>query len=112
MNTGKPDNNDEALRQVLQRWEVKGPLPAGFSSEVWRRIERTQRPQDQTAIHWLTNLLDHALIKPSVALTYLMALLVGGSVLGWFQAQRDKSQTHELLGQRYVQRIDPYQRTR
>lgn len=112
MNTGKPDKNDEALHQVLQRWGVKAPLPPSFGNEVWRRIDRAQKPQGWTATQWLTNLLERTLIKPSVALAYLMTLLVAGSVFGWSKAQRDKGQTHELLGQRYVRLIDPYQRMR
>jgi hypothetical protein len=112
MNTRHPNKNDEALHQALQRWEVKPPLPPGFSNEVWRRIDRTQEPRSWAALAWLTNLFERTLIKPSVALAYLMTLLIVGSVIGWSRAQRDQGQTHEWLGQRYVRLIDPYQRVR
>ncbi|MBI2950229.1 MAG: hypothetical protein HYY23_21560 [Verrucomicrobia bacterium] len=112
MKTSESDRNDEALDRVLRRWEVKAVLPPAFGSEVWRRIDRAQKPRGLAARAWLTSLFESALVKPSVAAAYLMTLLIAGSVFGWSQAQRDKGQTNELLGQRYVRLIDPYQRLR
>ena len=112
MNTSGPDRNEEALNRLLRRWEVNAPLPLGFRSEVWRRIERSQRPRGLQSIPWFFNFVGSSLIKPSAALVYLTILLIGGSIFGWSQARREAGQTNEMLGQRYVRLIDPYQRLR
>lgn len=112
MSTNEPDRSEDALDGLLHRWEVDTPLPHGFRSEVWRRIDRSADRRSSPAPRWFVNFFARTMIKPAVALGYLMILLAAGSAFGWSQAQREKGHTNELLGLRYVRSIDPYQRLR
>ena len=101
------DQNDESLRRVLREWRVETPLPPRFQEAVWRRIELN----DNQSYNWtllLTRLLG-AIAKPSLAMSYLMVLLLAGILAGYWQARINNTHTEEQLSARYVQVVDPYQ---
>jgi hypothetical protein len=37
-------NNNDPLDRVLQQWTPRAPVPAGFQTEVWRRIATAEAP--------------------------------------------------------------------
>jgi hypothetical protein len=101
------DQNDESLRRVLREWRVETPLPPRFQEAVWRRIELN----DNQSYNWtllLTRLLG-AIAKPSLAMSYLMVLLLAGILAGYWQARITNTHAEEQLSARYVQVVDPYQ---
>jgi len=101
------DQNDESLRRVLREWRVETPLPPRFQEAVWRRIELN----DNRSYNWtllLTRLLG-AIAKPSLAMSYLMVLLLAGILAGYWQARITNTHAEEQLSARYVQVVDPYQ---
>jgi hypothetical protein len=101
------DQNDESLRRALREWRVETPLPPSFQEAVWRRIELN----DKQSSNWtllLTRLLG-AIAKPSLAMSYLMVLLLAGILAGYWQARVTNAHAEEQLSARYVQVVDPYQ---
>ena len=110
MRTNEPNRNENALHRWLQHWDVKATLPPGFRREVWQRIEQSRWHDSSRVLARLVQCLEAGLLRPAVALTYLMILLITGSAFGWMQAQRDKGQLDEALERRYVRAIDPYLR--
>jgi hypothetical protein len=110
MNSPNKDNSPERLlERALQRWEVKHPLPPRFQEQVWRRIEKAET--ETPAAFWalLTGWIAQALTRRSVAVSYVMLLLLTGLLAGYWQARVEKTRTVESLSARYVQMVDPYQ---
>jgi len=54
--------------------------------------------------------MEVALPQPKFAYSYVAALLLLGIVAGSWAAQRETSRLDAVLGSRYVQSIDPYQK--
>jgi hypothetical protein len=114
MKTNKPDNRDDALRNVLKEWRAEAALPPRFQEGVWQHIER-ERVQMQTApsawaavAHWISALLP----RPAMAAAYVAALIFAGATVGWTQAHQTNARVKNELGERYVQVLDPYQAPR
>jgi hypothetical protein len=59
----------------------------------------------------LHRFLDATLARPTFACSYVAILLLAGILAGSFAAQRHVSRLDAALGSRYVQTIDPYQKT-
>jgi hypothetical protein len=101
------DQNDASLRRVLRQWPVSTPLPPRFQDAVWRRIELNE-PRAQGLTFLLSRLLT-GFAKPSLAVSYLVVLLLAGILAGYWQARVSNTHAEQLLSARYVQAVDPYQ---
>jgi len=102
--------NEPTLEQTLQEWHVTTPLPPRFQEQVWRRIERAEVPSISTLDAfraWLAS----TFARPAFALGYVSVLLAAGLAFGFVQAVGKAALLDRQLEARYVQSIDPYQRT-
>jgi hypothetical protein len=108
MKPNQPEN-DEPLRQALRQWTVDTPLPPRFQEEVWRRIARAEAMPQTTFWTRLFGLAQMALPR-KLAYSYAAILLLLGVVGGAWAAQRETNRLDTVLGSRYVQSIDPYQK--
>jgi hypothetical protein len=108
MKPNEPAAHDEALRAKLRDWRITAPLPLRFQDEVWRRIARAdQRGKAsfaQAFAHWLESMFS----RPSLAGSYIAALLVLGLTAGYWQAQDRSAQAQSEWRELYVQSVDPY----
>ena len=112
----KPNSeNQEPLHKVMREWRVTETLPPRFQEGVWRRIQQAEAsvsPAPTTTLWsmwkaWLAT----ALPRPAVAAAYLSILLVAGMAAGYRQAQQTTAHLDDELGSRYVQSVDPYQKS-
>ena len=111
----KPEDSnadDGRLHEVLQAWTVKETLPPRFSERVWRRIERAEARRPATLWSQFLVWFERAMARPSLAVSYVTALLVVGLLAGYWHARVDNAQMAETLGVRYVQMMDPYRTPR
>ncbi len=109
MNRENPVPEDESLSRVLREWKVKTPLPPRFQEQVWRRLEH----REEQAPVWvlLARRIGAALARPSLAVSYVSVLLIAGLAAGYWQARITRAHVEENMGTRYVQMMDPYQRS-
>ena len=49
------------------------------------------------------------MMRPSLAISYVTVLLLGGLLAGYWHAQVDNARATQELGARYVQMMAPYQ---
>ena len=104
-----PLQNDEVLTRTLREWKVEASLPPHFRDEVWRRIEH--RDLQEPVWLALARRLSAAFARPSLAVSYVALLLLAGLLAGYWQVRVTRAQVSETMGARYVQMIDPYQRS-
>lgn len=113
----KPESeNPELLRKAMREWRVTEPLPPRFQEGVWRKIQQADssaKPATTTTLWpvfkaWLASMLP----RPAVAVAYVAALFAVGTASGYWQARSQTSRSHEQMGTRYVQAVDPYQKPR
>jgi hypothetical protein len=110
MKTQGEADSERLLDQALRAWEVKDRhLPPRFGEQVWRSIERIESQAPATLWTQFVALLNNALTRPSLALSYLTLLVVAGLLAGYLQARVEKARMVETLSSRYVQMMDPYQ---
>ena len=105
-------NQDEAFRKLLKEWKTEASLPPRFHEAVWRRIERSERVQRESAPSlWsvVVNWIGATLPRPALAASYFAILLTIGVTAGWAQAQQETARVKSELGERYVRVLDPYQ---
>ena len=103
-------NNRTTLEQTLQEWRVTTPLPPRFQEQVWKRIERAEIPSI-SVLEALRAWIAVAFARPAFAVAYVSVLLVAGLAFGFVQANAKAAHLDRQLEARYVQSIDPYQRT-
>jgi hypothetical protein len=107
----KPEDQtgpEESLQKSLRRWEVNDPLPPRFREQVWQRIAQADAQAGETVWARLLRLIEVALPRPKVALSYLAALMIVGVVAGSLTAQMQKDRFDASLSLRYVQSLDPF----
>jgi hypothetical protein len=101
--------NDPQLSKALQAWKATSSLPPGFQDQVWNRISRAEaRPGFWERIN---EFLTVALPRPAVAGAYVAVLLFAGLGAGWWQVREHSDRVERDLAKRYVQAVDPYQKT-
>jgi hypothetical protein len=108
MNQNSP--NDPQLQKALQSWKISGRVPPRFQQEVWKRIASSE--SQPGGWFQFTDWLNAFLPRPAVALAYVLVLLFAGLSAGWWQAREETSRLEQNLSQRYVQAVDPYQKSR
>ena len=109
MKAENPRPDEEALNQTLQSWKVQAPLPPRFQEEVWRRIEHNEAREPGWRL--LFQRISTKLVRPSLAVSYVAILLVAGFLAGYWQVRVTRAHVDEAMGARYVQMVDPYQRS-
>ena len=100
----------------MREWRVTEPLPPRFQEGVWRKIQQADssaKPATTTTLWpvfkaWLASMLP----RPAVAVAYVTVLFAVGTTSGYWQARSQTSRSHEQMGTRYVQAVDPYQKPR
>ena len=105
-----PNENDETLGRTLQEWRVNAPLPPRFQAQVWQRIaDATQEKINPWALfrQWFETVFS----RPAIGLAYALVLLFLGSGAGFWQAHQKTASIEQSLSSRYVQSLDPYQKT-
>jgi|ERR1043166_2195745 hypothetical protein len=102
--------NPTQLERALQEWRVTTPLPPRFQEQVWKRIERVEVPA-VSVMDAMRAWFVRTFARPAFAVAYVSALLVMGLALGFIQANRNAARLDRQLEARYVQLLDPYQKT-
>jgi hypothetical protein len=102
--------NQTTLEQTLQEWRVTTPLPPRFQEQVWKRIERAEVPSISVS-DALWAWLAVTFARPALAVAYVSVLLVVGLAFGFVQANAKAANLDRQLEARYVQSVDPYQRS-
>ena len=102
-----PDN-DENLRAGLREWVVDSPLPPRFQDGVWQRIAQVEARPESRFWRSLIRVVEVALLRPRIAVSYVATLLILGVAAGSLTAQVRTSHLNADLRARYVQSLDPY----
>lgn len=102
--------NQTTLEKTLREWRVTTPLPPRFQEQVWKRIERLDAP-NISVLDALRAWFAITFGRPAFAVAYVSLLLVAGLAFGFVQANEKAAHLDRQLEARYVQSIDPYQRT-
>ena len=100
--------DDEPLKAALQVWVVDNPLPPRFQDQVWKRIARAEAGSGHGFWTGLARLVEVALPRPRIAVSYLATLVVVGVAAGSLTAQVRSSHVKADLSARYVQSVAPY----
>ena len=112
----KPESeNPEPLGKLMREWRVTEPLPPRFQEGVWQKIQQAEssaNPMTTTLWSAFAAWLSSVLPRPAFATAYVMALLCVGAGTGIWQARSQSTRSHDELGTRYVQTVDPYQKPR
>lgn len=108
MNLIQTPDNDEHLRAVLRGWVVDTPAPPRFQDQVWQRIARAEVRPEFGFWTGLIRLVEVALPRPRIALSYVSTLLVLGVAAGSMTAQIRSSHLNADLRARYVHSVAPY----
>lgn len=112
MKTNKPDNHEDALREVLKEWRTDAALSPRFQESVWQSIERAQASAAPSMWDAVARWIGTMLPRPALAVSYIALLLVIGGTAGWTQAHQTNARVKSELGERYVHELNPYQATR
>ncbi len=97
------DNAEKGIQGLLRAARPFRPLPPGFRTAVWRRIDRPEASDDQLAIGWRRMLSDFSW-RPRWVLGGVACALIAGASLGISDGRR---LAHDTLRQRYVETIAP-----
>ena len=97
------DAEDKDLRALLQQHRPAAPLPPGFQNAVWRRIEAAEARKAEPG--WMESLTAW-LLRPRLALTAAIVLVVAGASLGVAQGSRNAD---DFVKARYLNSVSPPQ---
>ncbi len=109
MKPENPSESDPLLHQALGEWQMRETLPPRFGEKVWQRIAREEAEPPQTQWADLLNHIQVALLRPSLAVSYVALLLLAGLLAGYWQAQADNARVSHQLGAGYVQMMTSYE---
>lgn len=115
MKRERPDQDHEPVRTLLREWQITASLPPRFAENVWRRIEKAEpallsatNPTPWTVLKtWMTAKLR----RPVFAYSYVSLLLVTGLLAGYRHARVERAAGERALASRYVQAVDPFQKS-
>lgn len=104
------EKDDLRLKQLLDDWKVREPLPRRFQERVWQRIEAAEsRKTGGQATRW-TDWLAILFARPAFVTACAALLLVAGLATGLWRANHDSARWNNELAHRYVASVDPYAR--
>lgn len=102
-NTREGDSEDARLRVLLREGRPTPPLPPGFQSGVWRRLERAEATAEPDSTAWLDRLAAW-LLRPRWALAAATAMLFVGAAFGVMEGLDLSIQSAQ---QRYLYAVSP-----
>ena len=108
----KPEQSaaaDPALNKALAHWQVNASLPPRFQERVWQRIAREEAQAPLGLWSQVCQRLGAALLRPSLAVSYLALLLAAGLLAGYWHAQVDNARAAHELQSRYVRMVASYE---
>lgn len=115
MKSEQPEKSDLVLGKALGEWQVATTLPPRFKERVWQRIAREEahRPASgwSAVWAWLSG-LGAARLRPGLAVSYALVLVMGGLAAGYWQARAENARTSQELGSRYVHLMAAYEMPR
>ena len=88
MKTEPANEGDPALHNLLRQWEPSGSLPPRLAERVWHWLARREAELPRSPWSLLMQRWATALARPSLAVSYLTILLLGGLVAGYWQARQ------------------------
>ena len=112
MKTEHSSKNDARLDKLLHEWKPDALFPPRFQEGVWHRIAQGGAV---VKIRWWTDFLqsiEAGFRRPALVVAYVAVLLIVGIGAGLLQAREKASQIDHSLQARYLQAVDPYQKTR
>lgn len=109
MKTGREENQN-ALKPLLDAWRISESLPPRFGERVWQRIALEEDTTRGSLYSWLAVWVARQLARPAFAVAYLALLLAAGLGAGYWHGQSERNQIAQQLGVRYVRMMDPYLR--
>jgi hypothetical protein len=109
MKTEQTAGTDPALGKVMAEWQVAAALPPRFEERVWQRIAREQAPAPVSLWSELMARLGAAMLRPSLAVSYVTVLLAGGLLAGYWHARVDNARASQQLESRYVRMVAAYE---
>ena len=102
-----PNPDDQSLRQLLQAAHPSTDLPLGFSSEVWRRVNRARDQRTAVASPSWVQILAGWLLRPTHAMGAFACVLSLGLISGWLAGAanpREQASAQE----RYIASVTPF----
>ena len=105
-----PNDPDRVLHQTLRDWKVDASLPPRFDEGVWKKIQRAESGVTVNLWAVLRVRLAEALARPSLAVSYVVVLMLVGSAAGYWQGRLHSQRADERYSAQYVADVDPYQR--
>src|ERR1043166_1537867 len=108
MKSSKTNGGSDSLSDTLREWKVDASLPPSFQARVWQRITRTEASRaGSRRLNWW-QWFDALLERRSMAVSYVMLLLLVGVSVGAWQARHKAARMEGDLEARYLQTVDPY----
>ena len=108
MKPNQEQEDDGRLHAALREWVVDSSLRPGFQDQVWQRIAQAEVQSKPGFWAGWIRLIEVALPRPKVAISYLATLLILGVAAGSVTAQIKSSHVNADLSARYVQSVAPY----
>ena len=105
------NRDDDGLHELLKSWHVDASLPPRFRENVWRKIAReTASNPSRWRSGWNEFVSGCAAVlqRPAGAIAYLLTLMVVGTGLGYWQAERYSGHREATWRAAYVQSVNPY----
>ena len=82
------NQNDAALSTLLREARLASSLPPRFQENVWRRIERAEKPKAAPARAGWLDALATWILRPQLAFAVAAVLVLMGVGLGWNSGER------------------------
>ena len=105
-----PNDPDRALNRLLRAWKVESSLPPRFDEGVWKKVERADSAGTANLWTVLRIRMAEAFARPSLAVSYVVLLLLLGLAAGYWQGRVGSQRAEEKFSAQYVAAVDPYQR--
>ena len=103
---GSPDAPGSDLGRLLREARPEPELPPGFQAAVWRRVERAEEAQVDSAVVSPGNWWRWLVPQPRLMLALASIVLLVGATLGMRQGTQD---AHLAAKARYVAAVSPVQ---
>lgn len=104
-------NENEKLAKVLDKWRVSASLPTGFSSSVWRRIERKESDVLPKSIDAVIKAVRQLFKRPIPVVAFLIISMLVGAGFGGVHASVDSKRASVSMSENYLKMIDPSRHT-
>ena len=107
MNPPSASPDDPELRALLREAHRAPILPPRFQADVWRRIERAERPPEEASPFAWLDLFVRGILRPAYATASLATLMLAGA---WLGLRDGENRVHQADRVRYVAAVSPFHR--